>query len=237
MRRVLTVVAVAMCCGPAWAVIATPHVAGDFQGWDPGSNPMAETVLGSGIWTRSYTGLTPGRYEFKITDGTWSNSYPGPNSWLTTDAAGNVTISYDTNTYADGWSPTTERLGLSTDPGAWTAVGNWQALVGGSDWTNNSPATSMVAQGGGVYKFTAVLPPGTYDWKAVVTGSWDSISWDNRSTNTANWSFTTDAVNNTAVFSVNALAGTARVEVVPEPATAGLVLLGAVGLIARRRRA
>lgn len=235
MNKLAAILVVGFLAVPAMASILNPHVAGSLQGWDPAASPMTETYTGSGIWVASFTGLTPNnREEFKITDGTWNNSFPGPNSWLYTDSAGAVTISYDTNTYSDGWSPTTERLGLSTDPGAWTAVGDWQHLVGGIDWTNNDPFTSMVAQGGGIYRLQATIPAGTYSWKPVVTGSWDSISWDNRSVNTANWSFTTDAVNNTVVFWVNEFAGTAKFDIVPEPAT--LLLLGLGGLALLRRR-
>jgi hypothetical protein len=219
---------------PALAAISNPHVAGDFQGWDAGANPMTETFPGSGIWQASFSGMTGNsRHEFKITDGTWNNSFPGPNSWLYSDGNGGVTITYDTNTYADGWSPTTERLGLSTDPGAWTAVGDFQSEVGGTDWTNNDPFTAMVDHGNGLYMYETTLPAGTWNWKAVVTGSWDSISWDNRSTNTANWAFDTDAVNNTVQFWVDSFAGTAKVVVIPEPAS--LLALGLLAGLLRRR--
>jgi hypothetical protein len=235
MRKALFALTVlTLAATPALAAIATPHLAGSLQGWNPSANPMVETAPGSGIWTATFTGLTPGnREEFKVTDGTWDNTYPGANSWLHVGPGGDITISYDTNVYADGWSPTTERLGLSHDIGTWTAVGNWQSQVGGGDWSNDNPATAMTPIGGGVYQLTATLLPGSYDWKAVVTGSWDSISWDNRSINTANWNFVTDAVNDTVVFEVNGLAGTARVTVIPEPASLALL---ALGLLALRRR-
>jgi hypothetical protein len=215
------------------SAISNPHVAGSLQTpaqWDAGADAMSETAPGSGIWTRSYTGLNPGaRYEFKITDGTWSNSIPGPNSWLFADAAGAVTISYNANTVADGFSPTTDRLGLSTDPGAWTVAGDFQG------WSNNNPATAMTAQGNGLYTYQTVLTPGTHEFKYVVTGSWDSISIDGRNTNTANWSITTDAVNSTVLFTVNALAGTGSVAITPEPATLGLLGLSLTALLRRRR--
>jgi len=234
MQKLLVVWAVGMLAVPAWA-ISNPHVAGSMQGWDPGADPMTETAPGSGIYTKTFTGLTANnREEFKITDGTWDNSIPGPNSWLFTDGVGDVTITYDSNTYADGWSPNVDRLGLSTDPGAWTAVGDWQSQVGGGDWDNANPNTAMAPQGGGIYMLQATLAPGSYNWKAVVTGSWDSISWDARSTNTGNWGFTTDAVNDTVRFWVDSFAGTARIDVLPEPASI-LLLLGGFPLLRRRR--
>ena len=112
-------------------------------------------------------------------------------------------------------------------------MGDFLEALGGVNWTNNDPHGLMTAQGNGLYKLEATLPPGSYNWKAVVTGSWDSISWDNRSTNTANWGFTTDVVNNTVIFQVNAFAGTVRFDVVPEPAS--VLALGLFGLLLRRR--
>jgi hypothetical protein len=216
------------------AAILTPHVAGSMQpAWDPGSDAMAEVSPGSGVWTRTYTGLAPNtRYEWKVTDGTWDNTVPGgANSWLFTDVAGEVTVKYDSNTYADGWSTTTDRLWTSTDPGTWTAAGGFQG------WSNNNPATAMAPQGGGVYTYDALLGPGDYSWKAVVTGSWDSISYDGRSVNTGDWSFHLDA-GQYARLSVDAINGIVRTDVlsVPEPGTVGLVGMGVMGLVVRRRR-
>jgi hypothetical protein len=58
-----------------------------------------------------------------------------------------------------------------------------------------------------------VTTPGTLNWKAVVTGSWDSISSDNRSVGTANWQFTASAGEAADLF-VNALAGTAMMGII-----------------------
>ena len=51
----------------------------------------------------------------------------------------------------------------------------------------------------------------------------------------SNRNFTTDAVNDTVRLWVNALDGTIKTEVFPEPATLGLMLLGSLGLLRRRR--
>ena len=205
------------------------YVAGDFNGWNEAGNLMTE--MQPGIWQAALTGVS-GRHEFKITDGTWSWSFPGQNSWFHSSAGGDVTITYDVNTYSDGWLAGSQRVGLDTDPGIWTAVGSFQG------WDNANPTTAMSPMGGGIYKYTTVLTPGTYDWKAVVTGSWDSISRDARSVNTDNYSFTVDPGMELTSFYVDALKGTVKLEmaVVPEPATLSLLALGLGALFFRPRR-
>jgi len=206
-------------CNPA---IENPHVAGSLQGWDPTSDPMTETEPGSGIWERAYTGLDPlARHEFKITNGLgWDDpgheSFPESNSWLFTDAVGDITITYDANLYLDGWAPNINRLGLSADPGTWTAAGSFQSEVGGNDWDNASPVTQMLPQGGGIYLYEATgIPTETYSWKAVITGSWDSISWDGRSINTGDMQFVIGSTADTMRLYVDALAGRVKVEIEP----------------------
>jgi hypothetical protein len=231
MFRATVVLAALLMASPALAAF---YVAGDFNvPWDP-ANPayeMIETAPGSGIYQLALTGETPGRHEWKVTDGTWNWTVPGgPNSWLFTDANGDITITYDSNTYTDGWSPDVDRLGLSEDPGTWTAAGSFQG------WDNANPATAMAPMGGGIYMYDTALmglAAGTYEWKAVVTGSWDSISWDGRSVFTANMSFTLDAVNTSAQLFVDALNGRVKIEYIPEPAS--LLGLAVLGLLIRRR--
>lgn len=208
------------------------YVAGDFNGWNAAGNLMTETSTGSGIWQVSLASISAGRHEFKVTDGTWTWNYPGANSWLFPDGSGNITITYDGNTYSDGWSPTSQRIGLSFDPGSWTAAGNFQVAAGeASDW--NNAAGNMTAMGGGIYRYQ-LSTPGTWKWKAVVTGSWDSISWDNRSVGTADWEFTIGA-GEVANLYVNAFAGMAMV-VIPEPSTFALLSCALAGLFCLRRR-
>ena len=225
MKKFLAIVAAASLALPALAA-APYYIAGDFNGWNSAGNAMTETFSGSGIW-QAPLNMSAGRHEFKVTDGTWAWNYPGPNSWLYTDGSGNITITYDANTYADGWSSTSQRIGLNVDPGNWTAAGDFQG------W--NNAAGNMTALGGGIYKYT-VATPGTWNWKAVVTGSWDSISSDNRSVGTANWQFTVGALEQANLY-VNAFAGTAMIEMVPEPSTLALLGCGlAAGFCCLRRR-
>ncbi len=181
MRRIVLILCVCVMSMAAWAdFAATPHLAGDFNAWNEAANPMVETAPGSGIWTATISGQAPNvRQEFKITDGTWDSAYPGDNSWLFTDGSGEVTVTFTPNPAVDGWDPTANRLGTSTATD-WTIAGDFQG------WDNANPATAMTSLGGGIYEYSQAILAGTYDWKAVRTSSWDSISWDSRTANTQN---------------------------------------------------
>lgn len=171
---------------------AAYYVAGDFNGWNAAGNLM--TDMGGGLWQVNLNNVG-GRHEFKVTIGDWSQNWPGSgNSWFFGDGAGNMTITFNANDIQDGWRGNWGRMGLSTDPGTWTAVGDWQG------WANLNPATAMAPQGGGLYKYEQILAPGWYQYKAVVTGSWDAIGDDFRGVNANTTWFEVTADNPLAIF-------------------------------------
>jgi hypothetical protein len=198
-------------------------VRGDFNGWDT-SDPMyddgthGDLVAGDGVHTALVTISSMGRYEFKVALEDWSASFPtSGNSWLDAQTDGEiVTFTFDTNIYADGWLPETNVIGVSTESGAWTAVGDWQG------WDNANPATALTHMGDGVYELTtAITSPGTYQYKAVKTGTWDAIGADGRSVNAATATFATIQAGQNVTFQLDANAGRVHVmveEIPPVPA-------------------
>ena len=221
MRILVCCVAIALMVSPA---LGDYYLAGDFNGWNAAGNVM--TDLGGGVWQANLSNVG-GRHEFKVTIGDWSQNWPGSgNTWFIGDGAGNVTITFNANDIQDGWRGNWGRIGTSTDPGTWTAVGDWQ------NWNNTGNA--MTSLGGGIYQYQQTLAPGWYQWKAVVTGTWDAIGDDFRGVNANTTWFEVTAANPIAVFEVNALAGIERVYTIPEPASLALLLCGLLALVRRR---
>ncbi len=212
----------------ASAAVYTP---GNFNGWND-TIQMTESPPASGVFTYAVSGQGANSFQqFVLAANTgYGNKYiPSGDQWLTANASGAVTIGFNTNTINDGWFPAANRVSTDAPESAWTAVGDWQG------WNNGNPATAMSLLSGSIYSYSTTLAPGSYQYKAVNTNSWNAIGSDSRSVNANTLAFSTDAVNNQVQFLVDAGAGTIRVNVTPAPGAAGLLGLGGL-VIARRRR-
>lgn len=191
---------VAATIGLASPAIAAYTLAGSFNGWDNQSHPL--TQISSSVWMLTVSGLVPGQmHEFKITDGTWTWSYPEQNSWCQADAEGKFTVVFRTNRFSDGWWPKQKRIELSVDPGTWTIVGSFNG------WNNADPATQMTHLGLGIYELSLTLSPGIHLIRPVVTGTWDSFGKEGRSVNPSNLSVEITPGFETVNVFLNAFAG------------------------------
>ena len=227
MKKVCLILFLSVMAVAVQADITTqPYITGDFDGW-ANVIPMVETGVGTGIWEYSITGLAADQYQqFKITPGDWSTTAPSSNSWYNADGSGNVDITFDTNLYGDGWLPAQNRVGVSTEPGSWSLVGDFNG------WNNNDAAQLMTDMGGGIYSITQTFAAGDYNLKPVKTASWDGVGTDGRSIDAWNYWLSLPSASDVTV-SVDAFNGTMKV--VPEPATMALLAMGGLGLLRRKR--
>jgi len=223
----LVIVAMLLTMQPVRRAQADPSiwlVRGSFNGWAGDDYPLyddgthGDVTAGDNIFTAEIAIPSAGRHEFKVTTADWSTSYPPANSWLVTQADNQiVTIFLDANLYEDGWLPAANRIGVLDSTTAWTAVGNWQG------WNNANPDTGMADAGDGTFRLTYAIPaPGTYEYKAVATGTWDAVGADGRNVNAGTLLFTTVEAGQHATFFVNPSTGAAYVELeevqpVPKP--------------------
>ncbi len=84
----------------AYTVAGEAGLCGD--GWDPASNAMTETE--TGIWSITFSNIAAGSYEFKVTDGTWNNSWGvdggQTNMTVSVTVLSDVTITFNADTKA-----------------------------------------------------------------------------------------------------------------------------------------
>ncbi|MEO1259392.1 MAG: IPTL-CTERM sorting domain-containing protein [Bacteroidota bacterium] len=126
--------------------------------------------------TYDFGGNVVGRQEFKIYNAATDMWYPGgPNAWYIHNG-GSITFKW--------YSATGEVEAVENDPLTLCAPGQW---------TGFDPNTPMVDMGNGVFCYN-VPTAGTYEWKPVVCGGFDSWQPFNgeRSVNSANWTITTN---------------------------------------------
>lgn len=196
MKSILSIaVAVALLATPAfgqvWIIGPATNGSGGGGGWDMPADLIAltETDPNSGLWEYSDWDefLFPlGEFAYNENDFEWNKFIESGNQWVNIEIGELTTVTFDTNTYDDGWMPAQYRVKTSRPSTTWTAVGQWQHFVGGDDWTNDNPNTAMTetSPGSGIYElsFTGV-DAGNYEFKAVVTGSWNAIGADSVSVN------------------------------------------------------
>ncbi len=176
------------------------YVAGDYNSW---ANPSATAMSGGPTeYTFAITGGTAGAYEnLKVTDGTWSNYWPGNNMEVKYDASGNNTINFFPGVVNDGWSPGVNRVGYA-DPGnmAWEVTGDFTSPNWGSD-----AAAQMTSAGGGVYTVTYVVATaGTHGFKFRTPNTWSEVNFGADFGNGgANGTFTTPTNNAPVQFQLD----------------------------------
>jgi len=165
---------------PAWDM--TPGLTTKL--FDDGTN--GDAVAGDGIYSRAFT-VANGSDVAKLNVFYNNNTYPATGGYPFKATTGTlVLVSFDTNSYADGYLPSTnivwvqpsKRL-LPGDPLGPTSVhvtGDFVADLGGGNWNPADPLTQLSDLGNGIYGVTfpgSIVPAmSSKNWKAT-GGSWD----------------------------------------------------------------
>ena len=160
-------------CGSEWAC-------------DDAANKMS--LNAEGLYEKTYEGVVGGTYEFKVTDGTWTNSWGngGSNYSFEVTELSNVTITFD---------PATKEITVTVTKAELPFYVAGTGDLCGSEWANNDPANKMSLNAEGLYeKFYQSVPAGTHQFK-VTDGTWDNCWGDNGE----NYSFTTTTETNVTI--------------------------------------
>jgi hypothetical protein len=193
------------------------YYAGTVGTWNGDAGNLLTYNSGTGFWSGVVTcDQAYSRHEFKIADASWSESYyPWCNLWVHCGTGDQVLFTLDTNTYADGWFPTTNIVwGDHMYP-----VGTTFEVIGGAAETGNwgggpapVPAATLV---GGIWTLAInIATPGSYEAKFRATGTWDVCNIGEEGAAApcgANLHYTTLNANELVTFQFNPATGRARV--------------------------
>ncbi len=163
-----------------FSVAGTEDLCG--SGWNPGDVNNKMTLNEDGLYEKYFINVPAGHHEFKVTDGTWSNSWgvDGGNYILETTKVQNVVITFN--------AVTTE-IGVELIDIADLYVAGSDGLCG-VGWTPGYEGNKMYLDADGLYKKTfQSVEPGTHEYK--ITGADWGTNWGEGGANGGNFTFTT----------------------------------------------
>lgn len=167
-----------------YIVAGTGSLCGSEWSADDAANAMTKNA--DGTYSITFTGIAAGTHEFKVTDGSWTNSWPGQNYKLDLTEAADVTITFNpsdksinvSSTGSTGGSTGGNQQGTSGNPapadGTYIVAGT--AGLCGAEWNTTEIANTMEKNADGTYSLTVSnVPSGNHEFK-VTDGTWDN-SW------------------------------------------------------------
>jgi len=164
--RLVTVLLVLSLSAVAWA---GPSIVGDMNGWNPADPAMDMTLNAYGVWELTLN-LSAGHYEYKAveTDAWDGNDFPAANQAF--DLAADGPVTFLANFGATVGVKEGDEYVTHQNP---VVVGDFIALLGGTDWDPADHTGEMTDNGDGTFTFTALLPAGDYQMKVTFNDNWD----------------------------------------------------------------
>ena len=164
---------------PAPAPAGTYYVAGVAalcgSEWN-NADPANLMTWNGTVFEKVYTNVPAGTYQFKITDGTWDNTWgkDGQNYTFAVSAACDVTITFDPDTKVVNADGTGVGAVTGLQIASITAVGAGSGnFLNGKSW-DVAAAVNHMSANGSVYTITyAGVAAGTYEVKFAANDSWN----------------------------------------------------------------
>ena len=204
----LLVFAMLLSFVPAGAVAAegTYFVAGTSSlcgsNWSNNDPNNQMSLNADGLYEKTFENVPAGNHQFKVTDGTWDNCWPGDNYNLSTTELQNVTITFNADTKEISVSLSEATGGeLPEQPEVTETtyiIAGTEGLCG-SAWTPTDESNKMTlnAETGLYEKYFVNVPAGEHKFK-VTDGSWSNC-WGNGDDGDGNTVFTTTEVMNVLI--------------------------------------
>ena len=185
------------------------YVAGDAAlcgaTWSANDANNAMTDNGDGTYSKVYSAVAAGTYQFKVTDGTWDNSWGNGsgNYSLVIESTCDVTITFTVDTTTV--TATGDGIAEPELPTGYYVAGD--AALCGVAWSENNADNAMTDNGNGTWsKVYADVQPGVYAFK-VTDGTWTNAWGDNGGNYTLN---IVEACDVTITFTVDTTTVTAE---------------------------
>ena len=141
------------------------YLAGDFNDWNEWNEDYGLKLV-DGVYTLTLE-LAAGLYTFKVTDGTWTNSWglngTDSNYEFVLDDDATVVFTFDATTKI----PTVESASMGE-----VTIYDYYLTGEMNGWTVNSSEMGLTANGDGTYSITIDMVAGTYAYK-FTDGTWD----------------------------------------------------------------
>ena len=141
--------------------------------WNPGAEQNKMTANGNGTYSKVFSNVEPGTYNFKVTDGTWSNSWGknGSNYDFAVTTKCDVTITFNKDTKEI--TVTGAGVGAATLTVEKIIIAG-TANICGEAYKENLATNQMTANGKVYTKTYTGLAKGDYEIKFCANGSWDN---------------------------------------------------------------
>ena len=178
MKKFLTLLTALIVMGSMSIVQADYYVAGTMNSWNASSSDWKMSYVSGTLYSKTATSMAAGDYQFKITQGSWSNNWgagvkDNTQSNVTLGGTDNVTFTLSSNAdvtfYFDAGG--TKKIYV-TAVALSTPVSNPVVILRGS--FNSWGESDVFTDNGETATFVKNLSSGSHEFKITVGGAWKS---------------------------------------------------------------